>query len=97
MTGSKPRNAWLRMTDAMGLTEPGKKPQRPSSRVLLLMTVLWSASTATWSAFTFKGFSDGTPIYVLLSVMSLVLAIANYVMWRQSRKGPNRDRIELDS
>lgn len=53
--------------DAMGLTEPGKKPLRPSSRVLLFLTVLWSASTVVWSAFTFSGFSDGTPIFVVLS------------------------------
>jgi hypothetical protein len=85
MTGGKPRNGWLRMTDAMRLTEPGKKAQWPSSRILLFMAILWSVSTVTWSAFTFM-VSDGTPIYVLLSVMSLVLAIANYVMWRQSRK-----------
>jgi hypothetical protein len=88
MTGSGPRNAWLRMTDMMGLTEPGKKPPKLSRRVLLFWTVLWSLNSVLWLTLTITEFSRGNPDYLhlILTVISLVLAVAYFVMWRQSEK-----------
>lgn len=88
MTGSGPRNAWLRMTDMMGLTEPGKKAPKPSRRVLLFWTVLWSLTSVLWLTLTVMEFSRGTPDYLhlILTVISLVLAVAYLVMWWQSKK-----------
>lgn len=90
MEPSRPRNAWLRMTDSMGLTEPGKKPQRQSPKTLLFFTVLWSLSAVVWSVQVVRDVSMGTSDYylkVVLAVAFLILAIAYYVMWRNSRKG----------
>ncbi|WP_320536627.1 hypothetical protein [Pseudarthrobacter sp. IC2-21] len=88
MTGSGPRNAWLRMTDMMGLTEPGKKAPKPSRRALLFWTVLWSLTSFLWLTLTVMEFSRGTPDYLhlILTVISLVLAVAYLVMWWQSKK-----------
>jgi hypothetical protein len=88
MTGSGRRNAWLRMTDMMGLTEPGKKAARPSRRVLVFWTVLWSLNTVLWLSLTAVEISRGSPDYLhlILAVISIVLAVAYFVMWLQSKK-----------
>jgi hypothetical protein len=90
MEPGRPRNAWLRMTDTMGLTEPGKKPQRQSPKILLFFTVLWSLSAIVWLVQVVRDVSMGTADYylkVVLAVAFLILAFAYYVMWRNSRKG----------
>ena len=88
MTGSGPRNAWLRMTDMMGLTEPGKKAPRPSRRVLVFWTILWSIDSVLWLSWTAVDFSQGKADYLhlILAVLSVVLAVAYLVMWLQSKK-----------
>lgn len=87
-SGGTPRNAWLRMTDTMGLTEPGKKAQRPGRRILLFWVVLWTLSTVLWWTRTILEFSEGTQDYLslILAVLTLVLAVAYSVMLWQSRK-----------
>lgn len=78
------------MTDTMGLTEPGKKPQRQSSKILLFITVLWSLAAAVWLVQVVRDVSMGTPDYylkVVLAILFLVLAIAYCVMWRNSKRG----------
>jgi hypothetical protein len=89
MAGNGRRNAWLRMADMMGLTEPGKKPQQPSRRVLVFWTVLWSVSAVVWLSMTaielFQGTSDYV-LHLLLTVISLVLAVGFFVMWLESKK-----------
>jgi uncharacterized membrane protein YcjF (UPF0283 family) len=89
MEPGRPRNAWLRMTDNMGLTEPGKKPRSPSPRLLLYFTVLWSLSTVVWTIQVVRDISSGTPEYLMKAVLAvsfLLLAIASYMMWRKSKR-----------
>lgn len=78
------------MTDAMGLTEPGKKPQRQSPKMLLFLTVLWSLSAVVWLVQVVRDVSMGASDYywkVVLAVLFFVLAIAYCVMWRNSKRG----------
>ncbi|XAS69255.1 hypothetical protein V3C33_08395 [Micrococcaceae bacterium Sec5.7] len=98
MEDGRPRNAWLRMTDMMGLTEPGKKPQKQSPRVLLFLTVLWSLSTIAWLVQVIRDYSIGATDYfkVVLAVSFFVLAVANYVMWRKSKSHRDESRNERD-
>lgn len=79
MEPGRARNVWLRMTDAMGLTEPGKKPQRQSPKMLLFLTVLWSLSAVVWLVQVVRDVSMGASDYywkVVLAVLFFVLAIA---------------------
>lgn len=91
MTGGRARNAWLRMTDVMGLTEPGRGPLRPRRRLLLLSTVIWSLLTLGWLTLVIRDLSEGTPDYlrIVLVVIWFGLAVTNFVMWRKSGKSPD--------
>lgn len=80
------------MTDAMGLTEPGKKPQRPSSGVLLFFDSPMVRIDRGLVSIHLQWILGRNPH--LCRAERLVLAIANYVMWRQSKKGSNPDHIE---
>lgn len=75
----------------MGLTEPGRKPERPSSRFLTFSFVLWSLSAALWltQAVLYSADQlDRLLLYLITGAISLILAIAYFVMWRTS----NRDQ-----
>lgn len=94
MTGSG-RSARLRMTDMMGLTEPGKKAAQTSRRVLAFLTILWLSSAVLWLSLTVVELSRGNLDYLhlALAVIFLVLAIAYFVMWLRSKgaqRGSNR-------
>lgn len=74
------------MTDAMGLTEPGKKPQRQSPKMLLFLTVLWSLSAVVWLVQVVRDVSMGASDYywkVVLAVLFFVLTIAYCVMFEE--------------
>jgi len=86
MTRSGHRNFWLRMTDSMGLTEPGKKPEMPRPRVLLFQVVLWFASALIWFMMVIRTQGEIQIWYIVLVLISLALAVANLVMLRQSKK-----------
>jgi hypothetical protein len=91
MTDGRARNAWLRVTDVMGLTEPGRRPLRPHRRLLLLSTVIWSLLALGWLTLVIRDLSEGTPDYlrIVLVVIWFVLAVTNFVMWRKSGKSPD--------
>jgi hypothetical protein len=91
MTGGRARFGWLRMTDVMGLTEPGRRPLRPRRRLLLLSTVIWSLLTLGWLTLVIRDLSDGTPDYlrIVLVVIWFALAVTNFIMWRRSSKSPD--------
>lgn len=87
MRDRQSRNLWLRMTDQVGLTEPGKKAQLPSSGMLLFATTLWAATAVIWLSLAFQtNDGEGRVLYGVLVVLSLVLAVANFMMWRKSKK-----------
>lgn len=86
MTGGGQRNVWLRMTDALGVTEPGKKPEKPSPRILLFQTIIWFVSTLVWFALAMQTEGEFQVLSVVLIVLSLVLAVGNLVRLLQSRK-----------
>lgn len=87
MTRGGRRNPWLRMTDSMGLTEPGKKPEMPGPRLLLFQVVLWFAMTLVWiGMLTQTQGEDVQVLYGVLVVLSLVLTVANFVLLRRARK-----------
>lgn len=88
------RNLWLRMTDQTGLTEPGKKAELPTSGFLLFATILWVVSTIIWLWLAFQTQDEVQILYGVLVVLSLVLAIANFVMFRKSRK--RMDESDVD-
>ena len=82
MEPGKPRNAWLRLSDTAGLTEPGRKPQRQSPRLRLFLTVLWSLAAFVWAVQVVRDVFMGNPDYLkaVIASLFLILAIANYVM-----------------
>jgi hypothetical protein len=88
MKGAGRRNAWLRMTDSMGLTEPGKKPATPAPRILIIQTIGWFAMTLLWIGMLLQGQQEGQAqvLYGVLVVLSLVLAVGNFVMLRRSTR-----------
>lgn len=86
MTDGGRRNDWLRMTDSMGLTELGKKPERPGPRLLLLQIVLWLASALVWFRMVIRTQGEIQVWYAVLVLISLALMVANVVMLRQSKK-----------
>lgn len=90
MEPGKPRNAWLRLSDTAGLTEPGRKPQRQSPRLRLFLTVLWSLAAFVWAVQVVRDVFMGNPDYLkaVIASLFLILAIANYVMWRRSKRTP---------
>lgn len=88
MTRGGRRNFWLRMTDSMGLTEPGKKPERPGPRLLLFQVVLWFAMTLAWiGMLTQTQGEDVQVVYGALVALSLVMTVANFVLLRRARRG----------
>lgn len=82
------------MTDQTGLTEPGKKAELPTSGFLLFATILWVVSTIIWLWLAFQTQDEVQILYGVLVVLSLVLAIANFVMFRKSRK--RMDESDVD-
>lgn len=80
------REAWLRMTDALNLTEPGKKPVPPSPRISLFAVVLWSMSSLIWFRMAFISEGEMWFASIVLIAISLVLVVINLVQWRKSRK-----------
>jgi hypothetical protein len=86
MRSSGLRDAWLRMTDALNLTEPGKKPVPPNPRLLLFGAVLWSVSALIWFRMAFLSEGEMWFASMVLIVLSLVLAVMNLVQWRRSKK-----------
>lgn len=87
MEPGRPRNAWLRMTDKMGLTEPGRKPPRQSPRLLLFFTVLWSLSTVVWTLQVVRDVSRGNPDYLLKASWQLLFSFLPLLI---TRCGGNR-------
>lgn len=87
MTRSGYRNFWLRMTDSMGLTEPGKKPAMPRPGVLLFQVILWSAFALISLMMAIRTQGEIQVMNVVLVVISLALTVANLVRLRQSKKG----------
>ena len=96
MKGNGPRNAWLRMTDWMGLTEPGVKPARPSPRILRFGAVLWAASSLAWFVMAIQTQGEVRILSVVLVVLFLALAASNVVMLRQPGKATQNDRSHQD-
>lgn len=86
MTDGGRRNDWLRMTDSMGLTELGKKPERPGPRLHLLQVVLWLALALVWFRMVIRTQGEIQVWYAVLVLISLALMVANVVMLRQSKK-----------
>jgi hypothetical protein len=95
MKGTGHRNVWLRMTDSLGLTEPGKRPETPGPRLLWIQTIGWSASTLLWIVMLIRGQQghDAQILYGVLIVLSLVLAVGNFVMLRRAiRRGTDNSK-----
>lgn len=92
MTDGGRRNVWLRMTDSMGLTEAGKKPERPGPRMLLFQVVLWLALALFWFMMVIQVQGEIQIWYGVLVVLCLGLAVANCVMLRQSKKRAGRSK-----
>lgn len=88
MKGAARRNVWLRMTDSLGLTAPGRKPEMPGPRLLWIQAIGWSASTLLWVVMLVRAPQgrDTQILYGVLVVLSLVLAVGNFVMLRRSAK-----------
>lgn len=87
MTRGGRRNSCLRMTDSMGLTEPGKNPEMPGPRLLRFQVVLWFAMALVWiGMLTQTQGEDVQVLYGALVVLSLVLTVANFVLLRRARK-----------
>jgi hypothetical protein len=86
MTEHGSRNIWLRMTDRAGLTEPGKKPPTQSPKLLLFQTIVWSASFVLWLSFVIRDGGQTNILHGALVVMSLSLAVANFLMLMKSKK-----------
>lgn len=86
MTGGSRRNVWLRMTDSMGVTESGKRPERPSPRILLFQIVCWFVSTLVWFALAIQTDGEFQVLSAVLFVSSLVVAVGNLVRLLQPRK-----------
>lgn len=98
MTGGDRRNVWLRMTDSMGVTEPGRKPEKPGPRILLFQVVVWFVSTLVWFALSIQTEGEFRVLSVVLLALSLVLAVGNAVRLLRSRKdvdGSKAGRPEL--
>lgn len=94
MIDGRRRNFWLRMTDSMGLTGAGKKPEMPGPRLLLLFqVVLWFAMTLVWILMVIQTQGrDAQILYGVLVALSLVLAGGNFVMLRRARKGMDNSK-----
>ncbi|MFJ6311592.1 hypothetical protein [Pseudarthrobacter oxydans] len=92
MTGGARRNFWLRMTDSIGVTEPGKQPERGSPKFLTLQVVVWLASSGVWVYFIFRTLGDLEQqiLYGGLAFLSFALATVNIVLLRQATKGPGK-------
>lgn len=80
------REAWLRMTDALNLTEPGKKPVPPSPRISLFAVVLGSVSSLIWFRMAFISEGEIWIASMVLIAISLALVVINLVQWRKSKK-----------
>lgn len=93
MTDGGRRNVWLRMTDWIGVTEPGKKPARPSPRILVLQIVGYTVMTVCFTALAF-GTQDNI-VFLIAAALSLIVAVASLVMWiqymRSDRPKPHRN------
>lgn len=94
MTRKARRSYWLRMTDWMGLTEPGKKPELPGPRALLFQVVGWFVSALIWLFLATRTEGEMRVWYVVLVVLSLVLTVANLVMLGRSRKRAHRSQTD---
>lgn len=81
MTGDGRRNFWLRMTDSIGVTEPGKKPARLSPRILVLQIVGYTVMTVAFTALAF--WTQDNIVYLIAAALSLIVAVASLVMWIQ--------------
>lgn len=77
---------WLRMTDRAGLTEPGKKPPAQSPKWLLFQTIVWSASFVLWLSFVIRSGGQMNFLHGVLAIMSLALAVANFLMLMKSKR-----------
>lgn len=82
MTGGRRRNVWLRMTDSMGLTETGKKPERPSPRILVLQIVGYTVMTGVFTVLAF--WTQENIVYLIAAALSLIVAVASLVMYMRS-------------
>jgi hypothetical protein len=84
MTAGGRRNVWLRLTDSVGITEPGRKPEPPSLRLLVLQTVGYTVLTVIWALLA-VGTSDNV-VYLIAGFLSLVMAVVSIVMLFRSRR-----------
>jgi hypothetical protein len=97
MAGGRRRNTWLRMTDSLGLTEPGKKPEMPGPQILQFQVLGWTAMTLLWTVMltqTQHG-RENQILYGVLVIMSLVLVAINFVMLRRvTRKRADNSKVD---
>lgn len=90
MRDDRPSNAWLRMTDTMGLTDPDRKPELPRPRLLLFLAVLWSLMSVNWLVQLIREISRGPSDFLILNIISVAVSIpvAVYyvVSWRRAKR-----------
>lgn len=96
MTQGRLRTAWLLMTDSIGLTGPGKKPELPSPRSLLVQVIVWIVLTVAWGGMVFRTQGGAQALYVFLVLMAAAMTVFQLVRLRRSRRaGGSGRRSEL--
>ena len=86
MGEGKWNNLWLRITDQSDVPKPAEEDQLPSPGMRLLAAALAIVMALIGLVLVLKTQDEIQLLYALLVLLSLIFAIANFMMWRKSRR-----------
>ena len=88
MSNGKPSGRLRRMTDAMGLSEPGKTPAPMNQRTAGLLALLFLLVSAVYLYLSIKSFLEGESDLFLLALgfTFLIGGTGWFLEWRRSKR-----------
>ncbi|MET4060994.1 hypothetical protein ABIB35_002552 [Arthrobacter sp. UYP6] len=89
MTDKKRPRWWWRMTDKMGLTDPGRPAPRMTARTAAFFAVLFSALAINWLVQAgLSGSGENRYFYLGCAVFFLAVGTGYLLVWKRARRRP---------
>ena len=88
MRNGKPPGRLRRMTDAMGLSEPGKTPKPMNQRTAGIFALLFLLASALYLCLSVRSFLEEESVLfpLVMGIIFLIMATVWFLEWRRSKR-----------